>query len=126
MGSSRWRTASWVLLTVVGALTLLVSLVSAFLAYLGEYPIGGMPVAEVAAGRDGLLTALRGMRGTAAAFGAAFSVMLLGTVLGPYRAGDRRAWWTISWASRSDRGARRRPTRSAGSSCSACCSTWAG
>jgi len=42
-----------------------------------------------------VLTALRGIRGTSAAFGAAFAVMFLGTVLGPYRRGDVRAWWTI-------------------------------
>lgn len=91
----RLRTASFVLLTIVGVLTLLVSLVSSFLAYFGSYPIGGMPVAEVALGREGILTALRGIRGTSAAFGAAFAVMFLGTVLGPYRGGDKRAWWTI-------------------------------
>jgi hypothetical protein len=89
------RKASWVLLTIVGGLTLFISLASAFLAYLGDYPIGGMPVAEVAGGRDGVLTALRGIRGTSAAFGAAFAVLLLGTVLGPYRRGDTGAWWTI-------------------------------
>ena len=89
------RKASWVLLTIVGGLTLFISLASAFLAYLGDYPIGGMPVAEVAGGREGLLTALRGIRGTSAAFGAAFAVLLLGTVLGPYRRGDTGAWWTI-------------------------------
>jgi hypothetical protein len=92
---SKVRTASWVLLAIVGGLTLLVSLVSSFLAYRGDYPIGGMPVAEVAGGREGLLTALRGIRGTSAAFGAAFAVLLLGTVLGPYRRGDTGAWWTI-------------------------------
>jgi hypothetical protein len=54
-----------------------------------------MPVAEVAAGRDGILIALRGIRATSAAFGAAFAVMFLGTVLGPYKKGDTRAWWTI-------------------------------
>ena len=92
---SRLRKASWVLLTIVGALTLFISLVSAFLAYVGEYPIGGIPVAQVAGGREGLLTALRGIRGTSAAFGAAFAVLFLGTVLGPYRRGDAGAWWTI-------------------------------
>jgi hypothetical protein len=92
---SKVRTASWVLLAIVGGLTLLLSLVSSYLAYRGNYPIGGMPVAEVAGGREGLLTALRGIRGTSAAFGAAFAVMFLGTVLGPYRSGDTRAWWTI-------------------------------
>ena len=92
---SRLRKASWVLLTTTGVLTFLISLVSAFLAYFGNYPIGGLPVAEVADGRDGLLTALRGIRGTSAAFGAAFAVMFLSTVLGPYRRGETRAWWTI-------------------------------
>jgi hypothetical protein len=86
------RKASWVLLTIAGALTLFFSLVSTYWAYIGSYPIGGMPVAEVAGGREGLLTALRGIRGTSAAFGAAFAV---GTVLGPYRRGDTGAWWTI-------------------------------
>jgi hypothetical protein len=92
---SKLRTASWVLLSIVGGLTLLASLASANLGYRGDYPIGGMPVAEVAAGRDAILTALRGIRGTSAAFGAGFAVLFLGTVLGPYRRGDTRAWWTI-------------------------------
>jgi hypothetical protein len=92
---SRLRTASWVVLAVAAGLTLLFSLVSSYWAYWGQYPIGGVPVAQVGAGREGLETALRGVRGTSAAFGAAFAVMLLGTVLGPYRKGDVRAWWTI-------------------------------
>ncbi len=92
---SRLRTASWVLLTVVGGLALLASLASANLGYRGDYPIGGIPVAEVAAGRAGLLTALRGIRGTSAAFGAGFAVLFLATVLGPYRQGEKRAWWGI-------------------------------
>ena len=91
----RLRKASFVLLTIVGALILLFSLVSAGWAYFGNYPIGGVPVTQVAAGRDSVLTALRGIRGTSAAFGAAFAVLFLGTVLGPYRHGDVRAWWTI-------------------------------
>ena len=92
---SKLRKASWVLLTIMGGLTLFISLASAFLAYVGEYPIGGIPVEQVAAGREGILTALRGIRGTSAAFGAAFGVLFLGTVLGPYRRGDRAAWWTL-------------------------------
>jgi hypothetical protein len=92
---SKLRTASWVLLLIVGILSLVASMASAYLAYAGDYPIGGMPVAEVAAGRDGILTALRGIRGTAAAFGVGFAVFFLATVLGPYRRGEKRAWWTI-------------------------------
>jgi hypothetical protein len=89
------RTASWVLLTIVGALALLVSFISANLGYRGDYPIGGVPVAEVAAGREVVLTALRGIRGTSAAYAAGFAVLFLATVLGPYRRGDSGAWWTI-------------------------------
>lgn len=89
------RTASWVLLAIVGGLVLVVSFISANLAYRGDYPIGGVPVAEVAAGREAILTALRGIRGTSAAFGAGFAVLFLSTVLGPYRRGEKRAWWTL-------------------------------
>lgn len=92
---TKLKTASWVLLTVVGALTLLVSLISANLAYRGDYPIGGTAVAEVAAGRPEILTALRGIRGTSAAYAAGFAVLFLATVLGPYRRGDKGAWWAL-------------------------------
>jgi len=92
---TRLRTASWVLLAIAAGLTLFFSLVSSYRAYWGNYPIGRVPVEQVAAGREDVLTALRGIRGTSAAFGAAFAVMFLGTVLGPYRRGDVRAWWTI-------------------------------
>jgi hypothetical protein len=89
------KTASWVILVVVGALTLLASLNSANLAYRGNYPIGGTPVAQVAAGRPEILTALRGIRGTSAAFAAGFAVLFLATVLGPYRRGDKGSWWAL-------------------------------
>ena len=93
--SSKLRTASWVLLTIVGTLVLLVSFISANLGYRGDYPIGGVPVAEVAAGREAVLTALRGIRGTSAAYAAGFAVLFLATALGPYRRGESRAWWAI-------------------------------
>ena len=66
------RTASWVLLTIVGALTFLVSLISANLAYRGDYPIGsaGTSIEQVAAGRTTVLEGLRGIRGTSAAYAA--------------------------------------------------------
>jgi len=92
---SKLRTTSWVLLCIVGALTLLVSVISAGIAYRGDYQIGGVPVAEVAAGREAILTALRGIRGTSAAYGAGFAVLFLATVLGPYRRGEKRAWWVL-------------------------------
>ena len=40
----------------------------------------------------GLATALRGIRGTSAAYGAAYGVLVLAIVLGPYRRGDAWAW----------------------------------
>lgn len=38
---------------------------------------------------------LRGARGTAAAFGAAYAVLFLIIVLGPYRRGEVWAWWAL-------------------------------
>jgi len=96
--SSKLGKASWIVLTVVGALVLLASCVSAYLGYRGNYPIGGVPIAEVTPGRPGLTAALRAVRGTSAAFGAGFAVLFLGTVLGPYRRGEKRAWWTLALA----------------------------
>ncbi|HEY6555065.1 MAG TPA: hypothetical protein VI669_17040 [Vicinamibacteria bacterium] len=95
---TKLRTASWVLLAIVGVFTLLISFVSAYLAYQGDYPIGGAPVADVAAGRPDILTALRGIRGTSAAYGAGFAVLFLATVFGPYRRGETGAWWALLFA----------------------------
>jgi hypothetical protein len=92
---SKMRTASWILLTVAGSLVLLISLVSANIGYRGDYLIGNVPVADVATGREPVLTALRGIRGTSAAYGAAFAVLFLATATGPYRRGDVWAWWAL-------------------------------
>jgi hypothetical protein len=45
-----------------------------------------------ASGDAGVATALRGIRGTSAAYAAAFGVLFLAVVLGPYRRGDAWAW----------------------------------
>ena len=92
---SKLRTASVVLLVLVGALVLLGSVGSASLAYFGDYPIAGVSVREIAAGREALLTGLRGVRGTSAAWGAAWAVLFLASVLGPYRKGDIATWWGL-------------------------------
>jgi len=89
------RTVSWVLLAIVGVLVLLVSLVSANLAYRGMYPIAGVSITDVASGREVVLLGLRGVRGTAAAWGAAWAALFLAVVLGPYRRGDVATWWGI-------------------------------
>ena len=92
---SKLRTVSWVLLVVVGVLVLLFSLVSARLAYWGDFPVGGVGVAEIAGDDENVLLGLRGARGTAAAWGAAWSVLFLVVVLGPYRRGDVTTWWAL-------------------------------
>ena len=90
------KTASWVILTIVGALVVMASVTSAWLAYSGrDYPIGSKPLAEIAAGHEGLGPAMRGIRGTSAAYAAAYGVLFLAIVLGPYRRREVWAWWAI-------------------------------
>jgi hypothetical protein len=88
------KKASWILLAVLGVAITLISLVSAAHAYRtsDDYGIGGLRVSKVAAGDAGVASALRGIRGTSAAFGAAYGVLFLAIVLGPYRRGDAWAW----------------------------------
>jgi hypothetical protein len=94
---SKLRTVSWVLLAVLGSFVLFVSFVSMSLAYRGDYQIGpaAMPVADVAAGRPEILSALRGIRGTSAAYAGAYAALFLAIVFGPYRRGETWAWWAL-------------------------------
>ena len=89
------RTVSWVLLAIVGVLVVVASLGSATLAYRGTFPIGGVSITEIASGREAVLLGLRGARGTAAAWCAAWAVLFLAVVFGPYRRGDVGTWWGI-------------------------------
>jgi hypothetical protein len=92
------KTASWILLAIVGVLVLLGSLVSLSIAYRtgAQDPIAPrVTLDDVAAGRPEVATALRGRRATAAAFAAAYAVLFLSIVLGPYRRGDTWSWWTL-------------------------------
>ena len=92
----RLRKVSWVMLAIVAVLVLVASTASAVIAYTGRfYTIGPASVDEVAAGRAAVATALRGIRGTAAAFAAAYGTLLLCVVLGPYRRGETWCWWAI-------------------------------
>ncbi len=92
---SKLRTVSWVLLVIVGALVFLAALASASLAYRGDFDLGGVSITEIASGREAVLLGLRGARGTAAAWAAAWATLFLLVVLGPYRRGDRATWWGI-------------------------------
>jgi hypothetical protein len=88
------KKASWILLTVLGVAITFFSLVSAVHAYRtgDDYGIGGSRVSKVSGGDAGVANALRGIRGTSAAFGAAYGVLFLAIVLGPYRRGEVWAW----------------------------------
>jgi hypothetical protein len=91
------RSASWILLAVLGALTLVGSLASLWTAYAGgqDQISAGVDIGDVAAWRPDAAVALRGRRGTAASFAAAYAVLLLFVVIGPYRGGETWAWWAI-------------------------------
>jgi hypothetical protein len=90
------KTASWVILTVVGALILLGSTVSLWVGYSGtDYPIGTKPLSEIEAAHPGVGAAMRGIRGTSAAYGVAYGILFLAIVLGPYRRREVWAWWAI-------------------------------
>jgi hypothetical protein len=88
------KEASWILLTVLGVAITFFSLVSAVHAYRtgDDYGIGDSRVSKVSGGDAGIANALRGIRGTSAAFGAAYGVLFLAIVLGPYRRGEVWAW----------------------------------
>jgi hypothetical protein len=90
------KTASWVLLAVVGVLTLGYSLLSAERAY-GTYNdrIGGVSVKELSAGRPEVDTAIRARRATAAACSAGFATLFLLISVIPYRRGEVWAWWAL-------------------------------
>ena len=89
------RRASWILLALVGVGVFVIALTSANLAYRGDFPVGGVSIGEIASGRDAVLEGLRGSRGTAAAWGAAWAALFLAVVIGPYRRGDVATWWGI-------------------------------
>lgn len=89
------KTASWVILTVLGVVVLGLSLVSAGVAYRGDWPIGSSTLLRLETAVPGVESALRGARGTAAGFGAAWAALLLTVVLGPYRRRETWAWWAI-------------------------------
>ena len=90
------RTASWVILAIVGALTMLGSMASCYVAYRGaEDQIGPVTLSQVTAGQPEVATALRARRGTAAAYAGGFATLFLAIVFWPYRRGDVWAWWAL-------------------------------
>ena len=92
------KMASWIVLTIVGLLIALFSFGSMGVAYMGaassDLITGTTSLADLSLSED-VATALRGRRGTAAAYGFAFATMFLIIVLGPYRKGEVWAWWAL-------------------------------
>lgn len=95
--SSKLRMVSWILLALIGALTLLAALASMSVAYFqDDDPMGGvMPLSELAREHSDIETVIRARRGTAAAFGAGYGLLFLIIALVPYRRGDVWAWWAL-------------------------------
>lgn len=92
------RKASVSILAVVGIGVLLLSLVSMGQAYFNNYTIGGAEgpsITKIGAGDEELVKALRGIRGTSAAYAGAFAVLFLAIVFGPYKRGEVWAWWAL-------------------------------
>ncbi len=89
------KKASWIVLLVVGVVVLAISLISTNVALRGDWPIGPTTLAKLEAAVPGTGVPLRGARGTAAAFAAAYGVLFLTIVLGPYRRGETWAWWAL-------------------------------
>ena len=90
------KTASWVILALVGVMTMLGSMASCYVAYRArDEQIGPVSLSQVAGGQPELATALRARRGTAAAYAGGFAALFLAITLEPYRRGDAWAWWAL-------------------------------
>jgi hypothetical protein len=90
------KTASWILLTVMGGLTMLGSLLSVGIAYRGpDDQIGPARMTELASGRPAVATAIRARRATAGSYGVGFATLFLAITLGPYRRREVWAWWAL-------------------------------
>ncbi len=86
------HTISWAVFALLGAITILVSLISLSAAYLNPDAdlIGGrFTPAQVADGDPELAAALSARRGTAAAFGLSYGILVFGIAWGPYRRRSR-------------------------------------
>jgi hypothetical protein len=91
------KTASWIILMLIGAATLLVSLNSVRRAYgSAQDRIGPATLTELSEGRPEVATAIRARRATAAAYATGFCTLFLAIVLFPYRRGDVWAWWALA------------------------------
>jgi len=91
--------ASWVLLFVVLLATALLAFQSLRVAYFWsqETIVAGYTLNDVraATGNEDAVKAIRGRRATAATWALAYALLGLVVTLGPYRRGERWAWWAL-------------------------------
>jgi hypothetical protein len=97
-GSNLLFLASWIILLVVSAAIVLLSAQSLRIAYTAqpdsltrEYTLN--QIGEQ--GGDEAVKAFRGRRATAATWALGFGLLALAVTLGPYRRGERWAWWAL-------------------------------
>ena len=92
------HTVSWAIFALLGAITIVVSLTSLSAAYLNPDAdlIGGrFTPAELSDGDPQVAAALSARRGTAAAFGLSYGILLFGIAWGPYRRRGRLFKWLL-------------------------------
>ncbi len=90
--------ASWIILVVVVAAVALISLQSLRIAYTGNQDslIPGFTLDLIREhGGEDAVKAFKGRRATAATWALAYALLALPLVLGPYRRGERWAWWAL-------------------------------
>jgi len=97
-GSNLLFVASWLILVVVGAALLLGSFASLRVAYQGTQDSLTQSVTldklqEI--GGEEAVKAFKGRRATAATWAIGYALLMLIVVLGPYRRGERWAWWAL-------------------------------
>jgi hypothetical protein len=90
--------ASWIILLVVIVAVALLSLQSLRIAYTGNQDslITGFTLDQLREhGGEEAVKAFKGRRATAATWALAYALLALTVVLGPYRRGERWAWWAL-------------------------------
>ncbi len=90
--------ASWIILLVVVAAVALLSLQSLRIAYTGNQDslVTGFTLDQIREyGGEAAVKAFKGRRATAATWALGYALLALLVVLGPYRRGERWAWWAL-------------------------------
>ena len=91
--------ASWVLLFVVLTATAILAVQSLRIAYMQPQenitPTYTLNDLRAATGNEEAAKALKGRRATAATWALGYALLALIVALGPYRRGERWAWWAL-------------------------------